>query len=123
MPAAVAGRPIAAMNFSVGPLTALPATKGLTATTGTPVKAAQGGRVIHAGWEGAYGNSVVLDHGNGLQTRYAHLSKISVSVGGQISQGAQVGLSGATGQVTGPHLHFEVIRNGTRVNPAGYIPL
>jgi murein DD-endopeptidase MepM/ murein hydrolase activator NlpD len=95
----------------------------LAAATGTPVAAAQGGRVIHSGWEGAYGYSIVIDHGGGLQTRYAHLSKRNVNVGASVSQGVIIALSGATGDVTGPHLHFEVIRNGARVNPANYIPL
>jgi murein DD-endopeptidase MepM/ murein hydrolase activator NlpD len=95
----------------------------LQASTGTPVAAAASGRVIHSGWEGAYGYSVVIDHGGGLQTRYAHNSKLNVSVGSNVSQGQIIALSGATGDVTGPHVHFEVIRNGVRVNPANYIPL
>jgi murein DD-endopeptidase MepM/ murein hydrolase activator NlpD len=95
----------------------------LKASTGTPVLAAQAGRVVHSGWEGAYGYSVVLDHGYGLQTRYAHLSRLGVNYGANVGQGAQIGLSGASGSVTGPHLHFEVIKGGVRVNPSGYIPL
>jgi murein DD-endopeptidase MepM/ murein hydrolase activator NlpD len=93
------------------------------AATGTPIRAAQGGRVVSAGWEGAYGNAIYIDHGSGLQTHYAHLSRIQVSSGSSVSQGAVIGLSGASGNVTGPHLHFEVLRNGTRVDPANYIPL
>ena len=93
------------------------------AATGTPVHAAQGGRVVSASYEGAYGNAIYIDHGGGIQTHYAHLSKFQVSSGASVSQGQIIGLSGATGNVTGPHLHFEVLKNGVRVDPANYIPL
>jgi murein DD-endopeptidase MepM/ murein hydrolase activator NlpD len=93
------------------------------AATGTPVHAAQGGRVVSASYEGAYGNAIYIDHGGGIQTHYAHLSKFQVSSGSTVSQGQVIGLSGATGNVTGPHLHFEVLKNGVRVDPANYIPL
>jgi murein DD-endopeptidase MepM/ murein hydrolase activator NlpD len=93
------------------------------ASVGTPVAAAQGGRIVSSGWEGAYGYSIVIDHGGGLQTRYAHLSRRSYSAGASVGQGTIIGSSGATGSVTGPHLHFEVIRNGVRVNPANYVPV
>jgi len=88
---------------------------------GTPIRAAASGTVIHAGWLGGYGNLVVVDHGNGLATAYAHASAILVGVGQQVSQGETVSLVGSTGNSSGPHLHFEVRINGTAVNPGGYI--
>jgi murein DD-endopeptidase MepM/ murein hydrolase activator NlpD len=92
-------------------------------STGTPVVAALGGKVVLAGWDsGGYGNLVAIDHAGGLQTRYAHNSKILVSVGQTVTQGQQISLSGSTGNSTGPHLHFEVYLNGAHVNPANYLP-
>ncbi len=93
-------------------------------STGTPVIAAAAGRVVeaHNGYRG-YGHTVVIDHGNGLQTRYAHMKagSITVRVGQTVAQGQQLGQIGSTGNVTGPHLHFEVLKNGTQVNPMNYI--
>lgn len=88
---------------------------------GTPVLAAASGTVSHAGPRGGYGKMVEIDHGNGLTTRYAHMSRIGVAVGQTIASGQQVGLSGSTGRSTGPHLHFEVRRAGNAVNPARFI--
>ncbi|MGB9792580.1 MAG: M23 family metallopeptidase, partial [Thermacetogeniaceae bacterium] len=93
----------------------------IVAGRGTPVHAAAGGRVVEAGWGGGYGNTVVIDHGNGLATRYAHLSSISVSVGETVGSGEVIGRVGSTGRATGPHLHFEVMVNGSRVNPLNYL--
>ena len=82
------------------------------------VVASQGGSVTTAGWNrGGYGNYVIVDHGNGFRTLYAHLSLISVSAGQKVSQGQQVGVMGSTGRSTGVHLHFEVIGAGGRINP------
>lgn len=86
-----------------------------------PAVAADGGTVVYAGWNGGYGNYVRIRHSNGLETAYAHLYSISVVRGQQISRGQQVGLIGNTGWSNGPHLHFEVIRNGVRVNPLYYV--
>ncbi|MEL1135681.1 peptidoglycan DD-metalloendopeptidase family protein [Desulfitobacterium sp. THU1] len=83
--------------------------------------AAAAGTVISAGWQGNYGNCIVIDHGNGIQTRYAHASKLLVSVGQSVSQGETIGLVGSTGRSTGSHLHFEVIVNGDTVNPRNYV--
>ena len=85
------------------------------------MRAAASGVVIHAGWLGGYGNLVVLDHGNGLATAYAHASAILGSVGQQVSQGETISLVGSTGNSTGPHLHFEVRVDGTAVDPLGYL--
>lgn len=88
---------------------------------GTPVHAAAAGRVVAAEWHSGYGNVVYIDHGNGLQTRYAHLSKFGTRVGVNVSQGDVVGYVGSTGNSSGPHLHFEVRVNGTAVDPLKYI--
>ena len=88
---------------------------------GTPNRAAASGTVIYAGWLGGYGNLVVVDHGNGLSTAYAHASSILVGVGQAVSQGQTVSLVGSTGNSSGPHLHFEVRVNGTAVDPLGYL--
>ena len=82
------------------------------------------GKVAFAGGNAccSYGYYVIVDHGNGLKTLYAHLRSISVSVGQQVSQGQTLGPSGTTGYSTGVHLHFEVHKNGTRVDPIPYLP-
>lgn len=88
---------------------------------GTPVLAYQGGTVLIASYHWSYGNYVVVDHGNGLSTLYAHMSALTVSAGQSVSAGQQVGLVGSTGSSTGPHLHFEVRINGSNVDPAPYL--
>jgi septal ring factor EnvC (AmiA/AmiB activator) len=88
---------------------------------GTPVHAAAAGRVIFAGVMDGYGNIVVIDHGNGMATAYAHLSAIYAG-GGTVSQGQVIAASGCTGHCFGPHLHFEVRINGNPVDPMGYLP-
>ena len=89
--------------------------------SGTPIGAAAAGTVILTGPNGGYGNLVVVDHGNGISTAYAHLSSISVSVGQSVGQGTVVGGMGTTGNSTGVHLHFEVRVNGSPVDPLGYL--
>jgi murein DD-endopeptidase MepM/ murein hydrolase activator NlpD len=93
----------------------------IAAPTGTPIWAAAAGTVIHSGWLGGYGNLVVVDHGNGLATAYAHASAILVGVGQSVEQGETVSLVGSTGNSSGPHLHFEVRVNGTAVDPLLYL--
>jgi murein DD-endopeptidase MepM/ murein hydrolase activator NlpD len=93
----------------------------IAAPTGTPIWAAAAGTVIHSGWLGGYGNLVVVDHGNGLATAYAHASAILVGVGQSVAQGETVSLVGSTGNSSGPHLHFEVRVNGTAVDPLLYL--
>ena len=90
---------------------------------GTPVLAADSGRVMVAGWpdNGGYGNRVEISHGNGYVTLYGHLSKVNVVVGQTVNRGDVIGLEGSTGRSTGPHLHFEVKLNGVHVNPANYL--
>ncbi|MFD5062495.1 MULTISPECIES: peptidoglycan DD-metalloendopeptidase family protein [unclassified Streptomyces] len=92
--------------------------------TGTSVKAITSGTVVTAGWGGAYGNEVVVKHADGHYSQYGHLSALSVSVGQTVSAGQQIGLSGATGNVTGPHLHFEVRTGpayGSDIDPVAFL--
>ncbi len=89
----------------------------IPAASGTPILASGGGRVVSAGFRGPYGNAVVIDHGNGLQTLYGHCSKLFVRAGDLVMPQQKIAAVGSTGRSTGPHLHFEVIRNGTRVAP------
>ena len=87
------------------------------AGAGTNVLAAAAGTVTMASWNGGYGNCVMIDHGNGYQTLYAHMSSITVANGAAVSAGTVVGLVGSTGVSTGPHLHFEIFASGSRVDP------
>ena len=87
---------------------------------GTPIHASASGTVVSAGWMGGYGNLVVIDHGGGLSTAYAHQSSMAVG-GGSVSQGQVIGYVGCTGHCFGPHLHFEVRVNGSPVDPLGYL--
>jgi murein DD-endopeptidase MepM/ murein hydrolase activator NlpD len=87
------------------------------ASTGTPVETVGDGTVVYSGWNGAYGNFVKIDHGQGFATAYAHLSKIYVSKGARVKQGDLIGAVGTTGRSTGPHLHYEMYKNGTLVHP------
>jgi murein DD-endopeptidase MepM/ murein hydrolase activator NlpD len=94
----------------------------IDAAYGTPVQVAATGKVTIAGWQRGYGNVVYVDHGNGLSTRYGHLSKIEVRVGDAVTRGQTIGLVGSTGRSTGPHLHYEVRINNQPVNPKQYLP-
>lgn len=93
----------------------------IATSSGTPIKAVAGGTVTYAGVKGSYGNLVIINHGNGVQTYYAHCSKIYVSVGDKVEAGDVVSAVGSTGNSTGPHLHLEVRINGTAVNPQRYL--
>lgn len=91
--------------------------------TGTPIYAAQSGTVVTSKYSSSYGYYVIIDHGNGYKTLYAHCSKLLVNVGEVVYQGEVIALVGSTGISTGSHLHFEVIRNGVNLNPASFIGL
>ena len=91
------------------------------ASTGDPVRATANGRVVSAGWAGGYGRMVEIDHGNGLSTRYGHMSRINVKVGEQIHIGQIVGEVGSTGRSTGPHLHYETRIDGEAVDPQRFL--
>jgi murein DD-endopeptidase MepM/ murein hydrolase activator NlpD len=93
----------------------------VAAKYGTPIKAADAGEVIFSGWWDGYGKAVVVDHGSKTTTVYAHLSRIYKKVGAVVAKGQVVGLVGSTGYSTGPHLHFEVRKNGKPTNPMGYL--
>lgn len=95
----------------------------LGANKGTSIFAVKGGTVVSSGSNGAYGYCVIVDHGNGVKTLYAHASKLLVSKGEKVSAGQVIALVGSTGRSSGNHLHFEVIINGRNVNPAPYIRL
>jgi hypothetical protein len=88
---------------------------------GTPIRAAAAGRVVAAGWVEGYGNYIRIDHGNGRETAYGHCSWLGVQVGQRVERGKVIGNVGNTGHSTGPHLHFEVIRNGRRENPCNHV--
>lgn len=91
------------------------------APTGTPILASGKGNVVRAGWNGGYGRMVEIDHGEGITTRYAHMSRINVKVGDKVTTGDRIGLAGSTGRSTGPHLHYEVRRNGRATDPAPFL--
>ena len=90
--------------------------------TGTPLMAADSGVVLVSGWKGGYGYFVAIDHGNGISTCYGHNSRLLVKVGDKVMKGQPIALSGNTGLSTGPHVHFEVRRNGTPINPIPFLP-
>ncbi|MDO5652725.1 MAG: M23 family metallopeptidase [Brachymonas sp.] len=92
-------------------------------TTGDPVKATANGKVQFAGVQGGYGNVVRINHGNGYETIFGHLSRIDVKTGATIKAGEVLGLLGSTGRSTGPHLHYEVLRNGERLNPELFLSM
>ncbi len=89
----------------------------IAANSGTAVYAADGGKVVLAEWYGGYGNCIMIEHGNGYKTLYGHLSYIGVKNGQYVNQGDTIGQVGSTGNSTGPHLHFEVYSNGSRIDP------
>ncbi|HWF98339.1 MAG TPA: M23 family metallopeptidase [Steroidobacteraceae bacterium] len=93
------------------------------APQGTPIRAVAAGIVTFAGPRGGYGEMVQIDHGNGYSTRYGHAQKVLVHVGETVQRGDEVALLGSTGRSTGPHVHFEVLKNGHEVNPARFVAL
>jgi len=93
----------------------------IAAARGTPVSATADGDVIRAGWEGDYGKSIMLAHPGGLASRYAHLDRVLVRPGDPVCKGAAIGTVGDTGRATGAHLHYEVLRDGRRIDPKPYL--
>ena len=87
----------------------------------TEIHAAKAGTVIVSQYSSSYGNYVVVSHGSGNTTLYAHMSSRKVSVGQYVNQGDVLGITGSTGNSTGPHLHFEITENGVRINPLNYL--
>ena len=90
-------------------------------STGQAIRAADSGYVSFTGYQGSYGRLVIVDHNNGIVTKYAHCSSINVSTGQRVSKGATIAALGSTGRSTGPHLHFEVLVNGSPTNPLNYL--
>ncbi len=93
----------------------------LAGKSGSPVYASDGGTVTFAGWNGGYGKMIKINHGNGYETYYAHLSSINVKNGAKVAKGTLIGKVGNTGNSTGPHLHFEIRKNGQTLNPGSFI--
>lgn len=93
----------------------------IAAKTGTPINVVAEGTVTFAKYNGSYGNLVKVDHGNGVETWYAHTSKMYVTVGEEVKAGDVIAAVGSTGNSTGPHLHFEIRINGEHVNPQKYL--
>ena len=89
---------------------------------GDSIAAPANGIVVKSGWQGGYGNMIEIDHGNGLATRYGHLSKIDVQVGDTVNRGQIIGYVGSTGRSTGPHLHYELRVNDKAINPRRFLP-
>jgi murein DD-endopeptidase MepM/ murein hydrolase activator NlpD len=121
----VGGRVTSEFGYRVHPIYStrrLHAGIDLGAPSGTPIVAAKGGTVISAGSRGGYGTTVVISHGGGISTLYAHQSRLAVQTGDVVGRGDVIGYVGSTGNSTGPHLHFEVRVSGTPNNPRGYLP-
>lgn len=95
----------------------------IAAWFGTPIRASANGVVVHSGWKGGYGKSIIIDHGYGVKTMYGHCSKLLVNVGARVIKGQIVAEVGSTGFATGPHVHYEVIKNGYTLNPVKYLNL
>jgi murein DD-endopeptidase MepM/ murein hydrolase activator NlpD len=109
-------------GFNYSPDTNHPAID-IAGQLGNPVFAADNGVIVYAGWNNwGYGNVVVIDHGNGWQTLYAHLSYYGVGCGLSVNQGDVIGSIGSTGNSSGPHLHFEMMYQGSKVNPFDFLP-
>jgi len=95
----------------------------ITGWYGAPIRATAAGVVVHAGWMGGYGRTIVIDHGYGFKTIYGHNSKLAVSIGSRVRKGQIIAYVGATGLATGPHVHYEVRKNNRPVNPVSYLNL
>ncbi len=120
----VEGHLTSSFGYRVNPFTGkstLHAGIDIATRVGTPVVAPARGTVVSAGWQNAYGNCVVINHGNSITTRYAHMSSFTVKEGQVVNRGDVIGAIGSTGRSTGPHLHYEVRIAGTPVNPMRYI--
>jgi murein DD-endopeptidase MepM/ murein hydrolase activator NlpD len=91
----------------------------IAASRGTPVQAPMGGTVTFAGWRGGYGKTIIIDHGEEFRTLYGHLSRVGVRRGQRVESGAAIGATGASGNASGPHLHYEILAKGRPINPRG----
>lgn len=93
----------------------------IAAPNGTPIKAAADGTITYSGWMNGYGNLIIISHGNGVQTYYGHCSKLYLSEGKKVKAGDVIAAVGSTGNSTGNHLHFEIRKNGSQINPQRYL--
>ena len=121
----VIGRPSSGYGMRIHPITHASSMHpgfDLAAPTGTAVSAAAAGKVTHAGPAGTYGNLVTIRHADGFETRYAHLSAVSVTEGARVNAGDDIGKVGSTGMSTGPHLHFELRKDGKSMDPKPLLP-
>lgn len=122
----VAGRATSGYGERIDPINhthSLHPGSDFAAPIGTQVGAARGGEITHAGPAGTYGNLVIVRHEDGFETRYAHLSEVHVKKGDRVETGADIGAVGSTGRSTGPHLHFEIRKEGKALDPKPYLPL
>lgn len=117
------GRVISSFGYRIFPWRGFHTGIDITADYGSPIRASAGGVVEFTGWETGYGKTVIIDHGFGYKTLYGHASGFAVSPGNRVKKGQVIAYVGATGYATGPHLHYEVIRDGEKVNPSGYLDL
>lgn len=120
----VSGRISSPFGYRIHPVTGKPNLHGgvdFAASYGTGIKATRAGEIIVKTYNSSYGNYIIIDHGNGIASLYAHMSGFNVSIGQEVSQGSIIGFIGSTGSSTGPHLHFEIRVNGTRVDPMNYL--
>jgi len=113
--------PFGARNDPINAMSGIHEGVDMGAPMGTPITATGDGRVVFAGWGDRYGNLIEIDHGMGLHTRYAHLSRVLVAVGDHVVRGKPIGLLGESGRTTGPHLHYEVRVDGEPTNPMKFI--
>ena len=117
------GRVVSGFGYRYYPWRGLHTGIDITAWYGNPVRATASGVVVHAGWKGGFGKTVIIDHGYGIQTLYGHNSKLLVSAGQRITKGQIIAQVGATGFATGPHSHYEIRKNGFAVSPMRYLNL
>lgn len=119
----VYGQVISAFGYRIFPWRGFHSGIDITANYGAPIRSAADGVVEFAGWKTGYGKTVIINHGFGYKTLYGHASGFAVPVGSRVKKGQLVAYVGATGYATGPHLHYEVIKNDNKINPAGYLEL
>jgi murein DD-endopeptidase MepM/ murein hydrolase activator NlpD len=117
----VDGAVVAGFGYRTNPWPEFHKGLDLAADYGAPVHAAAAGVVASAGWDGGFGIKVDIDHGNGYHTWYAHLSRVAVAVGQTVAKRQTIGAVGATGEATGPHLHYQIVRDGTAIDPAPFL--
>lgn len=117
------GRIVSSFGYRIFPWRGFHSGIDISGNHGTPIKSAADGVVEYAGWRTGYGKTVIVDHGFGYKTLYAHTSSFAVPAGTRVKKGQVIAYVGATGYATGAHLHYEVIRHGSKINPAGYLDL